>query len=125
MSKDTLVPQTTEQKDPYRAEGSDFPAPKGSGPRGMAEGKNQLASQSKNQNGPRYAEGEDGGSDSMSKRASAVSANFKVSKNSGEGSGQSSVSISESLDLSTGKIVSKGSKTTRVNEVPESKVSIG
>lgn len=121
MEKDTLVSQSIEQKDPYRVKGSDFPAQKGTGPHGQAEAKNQLVGQSKTQCGPRYAEGEDGGADSMSKRASAVAANFKVGKAS---SGGTSVSIAESVNLSTGKIESKA-KSTRVKEVPESSVSIG
>lgn len=122
MEKDNLVSQTPEQKDPYRVKASDYPAPKGSGPHGQAEGKDQLAGQSKNQVGPRYAEGEDGGADSMSKRAAAVSANFKVGKANSAGS---SLSIAESVDLSTGKIEAKSVKKTKVGEVPESSVSIG
>lgn len=137
-SKNDLVSQTPMQHDPYRAKPSDFPVSgsdkldgQGSGAHGFSSGKDELAKQSPNQIGPRHVE--DGGpgpkgsgtptSWQSGGRSGTVASNFPVGKNSGESnSGASSLSISESINLQTGKI--QGPSQTRVGEVPESKVHI-
>lgn len=129
--KNNLVDQNPQQKDPYRAKASEFPSKRvvsafGQGTDDAGQ-KNDLAKQSKNQEGPRYAETEGGNSDSFSDAAKNKAAGFKISQNSGESGtdGVSAVSVPEGIDCSTGKIVSKGYNPTKVGEVADKLVRIG
>jgi hypothetical protein len=126
-SKDSLESQTMEQRDPYRAKASDFPVKKVTPANGQGvdgNGKDQLVPWMGNLTSPRQVEiPNEGESDSMASRASAVASNFKVSTNAGEsGVAPSSVSISEGIDCSTGRITG-GSLPLKA--VYEEKVSIG
>jgi hypothetical protein len=127
--KDSLESQTPSQKDPYRAKASEFPVKKISAAHGQSEDapneQDQLVPWDGNKESPRHVEiPSEGESDSMSSRQSAVAGNFKVSRNAGEsGVAPVSVSITEGVDCSTGRIT--GGKLTRVDSVFEDKVSIG
>lgn len=138
--KDQLVPQSPMQHDPYKVRGTDFSvtnvmaATGQSGSHGTAEGKDQLATNSSNQDGPRFIE--DGGpgpkgsgtptSWESGGRSGKIASAFPVKRNDGESGsgGVSSTAAFESVDLATGKISAKGYSATRVGEVPENKVSI-
>jgi hypothetical protein len=127
--KDSLESLSPAQKDPYRAQGSDFPVKKVSAFHGQSEdggGKDNLATLSSNQESPREVEVSGGEKDSMSSRQASVAANFKVGTNSGE-SGVAPVSPGNeySVNLSTGAVECSGYKQTRVKEVKEDSVSIG
>jgi hypothetical protein len=129
-NRDSLESQTMNQKDPYKAQGSDFPVKKVSPANGQGvdgPGKDQLVPWSGNLTSPRMVEiPSEGESDSMKSRAGAVAANFKVSKNSGEsGVAPTSPGMDYTINLSDGRIECAGYKSTRVKEVVEDSVSIG
>jgi hypothetical protein len=128
--KDSLVTHSPNQKDPYRAQGSDFPLKKVSAAHGQSEDapgeNNKLVTLSTNQESPRDTENKGGEADSMTTSRGNIAANFKVSRNSGE-SGVAPVDPGNeySVNLSTGRIECSGYKPTRVKEVAEDEVSIG
>jgi hypothetical protein len=117
--KDSLVKISQAQQDPYYVTGNDFPAV-GSSKDGSS-GKDKLVDQSDLQCSPRNAEGSGGDPDSMSAKASAVGSNFKVSVNS---IGSKSVSIPESLDITSGDISVKGANVSPKHEVPDKFVKL-
>jgi len=134
---DNLTPQTSEQKDPYRASGSDWPVKRvaagngqdGAGDAGFSSGKNELARYTTGQEGPRTVEddgmGEHGsGTPVPADRSSRVASAFPVQISKGESNSDTGeIGIAEMVDFQTGYIV--GPSTTVVDEVPEAKVSIG
>jgi hypothetical protein len=123
--KDQLVDQTIEQKDPYKAKGSDFPVKSvkaftgQSGSKGEAEGQDVLVKQGGALLSPRELESvsKDGPSE-WGKGGKA----FSVGQNSGGGT-----SLDEpcGVDLASGELTCKGYKKTKVGEVPDPKLSIG
>lgn len=133
-----LVPQSSEQKDPYRARGSDFQVKRatagngqsGAGEAGFSSGKNELARYTSGQEGARTAEddgmGEFGsGTPVPSDRGSRVASAFPIQVSKGESNSDTGeIGISEMVDFQTGHIVGGGSRTP-VDEVPEEKISIG
>lgn len=133
--KDDLVPQTSEQKDPYHAKPSEFPvkavnARTGqSGAYGLSSGYNELATYGANQEGPRYAEddgpGEYGsGTPVPGNRGARVASGFIIEVNKGESNSDTGeIGIMESVNLQTGHI--EGGSGGVVQYVPEEKVSVG
>ena len=133
-----LIPQTSEQKDPYRARGADFPVKRvaaftgqdGAGEAGFSSGKNELARYTSGQEGPRTVEddgmGEHGsGTPVPGDRGSRVASAFSIGVSKGESNSDTGeIGIAEMVDLQTGYIVG-GSSRTQVDEVPEDKVTIG
>jgi hypothetical protein len=126
------------QHDPYRANPADWPvkdvdaADGQSGPTGTAEGKNLLVTLSETQGGPRFVE--DGGAGSSGAgtptgwhdggRSAKIAAAFPIRTNDGEANQEGGeIPIAESVNLMTGYIEAK-TKRTRVQEVPEEKLSI-
>jgi hypothetical protein len=123
--KDQLVDQTIEQKDPYKAKGSDFSvkavkAGTGqSGSKGDAEGQNDLATLKDFQEGPRDVESvSKGGPSEWGKGGKA----FSVGK---ADEGGTSVDEPCGVDLVSGALTCKGYKKTKVGEVADPKISIG
>lgn len=121
-----LVAQNEFQKDPYRAKASEFPVKsvkagngQSGGAKGDAEGQDQLAKQSHNQESPRDVESAGpGGNSEWGKGGKA----FSVGKND---EGGTSVMDPCGIDLETGAVTCKGYKKTKVGEVPDPKLSIG
>jgi hypothetical protein len=126
--KNELVKMSKTQEDPYHATAEDFKVTKVEASTGQSTdgpGKNKLVPMSENQEGPREAEGKGGEGDSMSTKAEKVAA-FKVGMNQGEGEDSpDSMMVAESIDLMTGKITSKGYKSTTVGEVHDKHVKLG
>lgn len=136
--KNDLVPQTVGQKDPYQARGSDFSVTRatagngqsGAGEAGFSSGHNELARYSTGQESPRTME-DDGMGDHGSgtpvpgNRAGRIASVFSVGVSDGESNSDTGeIGISESVNLQTGHVEGSGSRSG-VDEVPESKVSIG
>lgn len=135
--KNDLVPQTSGQKDPYQARGSEFPVKRvpakngqsSSGDKGFSSGGNELARWTSGQESPRTAE-DDGMGDHGSgtpvpgNRAGRIAASFPIDVSDGESNSDTGqISIPESVNLQTGHVEGSGSRTP-VDEVPESKTSI-
>jgi len=96
---------------PATLTGNDFPSP-GGDKAGMAEGANKLIMDSTNQCGPRHTE--DGGPGKSGAgtpvpvmRSKAISSNFKIEQNMGEGSDKPSAMTSsyDEVDKVGGQIV--------------------
>lgn len=128
--KDSLIPMSEMQFDPYRVKPEMFPMKSNSsavsGQSADAAGEHDvLIRQSEQQEGPRQAEDsvERSDRDSMAERSASVSKNFKVGRNDG-GAG-SSVSIPEMVDFADGSISSSGYSSSPVDEVPDKLVSLG
>lgn len=128
---DKLIPETLEQKDPYRAKGSDFPVKNvmarhgQSGSHGTAEGMDALAHQSETQCGVRH--NEDGGAGEHGSGTPSEwgkgGKQFTVEVNKGESEEEGKeTSIPESVNLMTGYL--EGGSRTRVQEVPQYNVKI-
>jgi hypothetical protein len=121
--KDQLVSLNESQKDPYKAQGSDFPvktvaAGTGqSGAAGSSSGKDALATQSSAQESPRSLESAslDGPSE-WGKGGKA----FSVGQND---EGGQSVNNPNEVDLKDGSISCKGYTQTVVDEVPDPSAS--
>jgi hypothetical protein len=125
--QDKLVPMTVGESDPYRVTGKDFPNPGGSG-EGPKPGHDELTKESMLQEMPRH-NADDGPGDSGAGTPSVwgkEGKGFEAMRNKGEsGSPAMDMSIAESVDLVSGKIMCKGYKQTPADEVPESSVSLG
>jgi hypothetical protein len=124
--KDQLVDESIQQKDPYKAKGSDFPVKsvkadngQSGGAKGEAEGQDALVKQGGALESPRDLESvSKGGPSEWGKGGKA----FSVGKDS---EGGTSVDEPCGVDLVTGELTCKGYKKTKVGEVPDPKVSIG
>jgi hypothetical protein len=129
-AKNKLVGQSDYQKDPYRAEGKDFPVKNvsaftgQSGSVGTVSGKNELARYSVNLEGPRHLEDSGPMTPVPGDRGARVAASFSVGVNQGEGEGDTGeIGISEMIDLQTGHIV--GGSGGAVQYVPQNNVTVG
>lgn len=127
MAKDSkFVDQTPEQKDPYKAKGSDFSvqavkaanAQSGHG-KGFSEGDGLLLKQSENQESPRA--NESASVDGPSEWGKGGKG-FSVGKND---EGGTSVSNYCGVDLDSGGVTCKGHKKTKAGEVSDPNLSLG
>src|SRR6185437_8844235 len=115
IGKDTLISLNPAQTDPSKAMASDFPY-------ASKMGKDQLVTLSHNQESPRDAEdGSRSDRDSMAEKGAATAANFKVGQAGVRGK---SLSMPESVDLSSGDIMVSGVKQTKMKEVADKDLSI-
>jgi hypothetical protein len=132
--KNALVEQNPRQVDTYHARGGDFPVKKvraingAGGETGEASGQDALVSQSGTQESPRNNESDDNEPTEWQSggRSKIVAKAFPVQTNKGESSDSAtSPAMPESIDLATGKIVSKGYSATKISEVADKLVRLG
>ena len=122
IGKDTLISLNPAQTDPGKAMASDFSYASKMGKAGDQAGKDQLVTLSHNQESPRDAEdGSRSDRDSMAEKGAATAANFKVGQAGVRGK---SLSMPESVDLSSGDIMVSGVKQTKMKEVADKDLSI-
>jgi hypothetical protein len=101
MSAGNLITLGGNLEDPRNAKASDFPAVGPMGAAGESSGAGQLVKQTTNQEGPRNTQ--DSGDQTPS--VWGKDGEFTVTKNKGEGAGQSSLSYKGSVDFETGSMV--------------------